>query len=120
MIDQPFPSSNKSLMHILSLARLHEPSTIHRTERAALERLIEIAKRNADQSRRVADFLLSWWNAEECGGFDITHLWAVDSTICADMVTVFDFISCVNKYPDTLGYEKDFKDIVRMWRPGLK
>jgi hypothetical protein len=32
---------------------------------AALERLIDIAHRDTGQSRRVADFLLPWWNAGE-------------------------------------------------------
>ena len=30
---------------------------------AALERLIAIAHSDTGQSRRVADFLLAWWNA---------------------------------------------------------
>lgn len=30
-------------------------------ERAALARLIKIAKGDTGQSRRVADFLLAWW-----------------------------------------------------------
>jgi hypothetical protein len=36
-------------------------------ERAALERLIQIAQRDTGQSRKVANFLLAWWNADECG-----------------------------------------------------
>ncbi len=88
-------------------------------ERAALERLIEHAKGGSGQSRRVADFLLSWWNAGSCGGFDLTTLWGMDDAISADMVTVFAFILRVSKYPDNLGYEADFKAIVREWRPEL-
>ncbi|KAF3458047.1 hypothetical protein GO287_05006 [Ralstonia solanacearum] len=88
-------------------------------EKAALERLIEIARRDTGQSRRVADFLLAWWNAGQCGGFDLTTAWGVDDAIAADMVTVFGFIVRVNKYPDTLGYESEFNAIVREWRPEL-
>jgi len=40
--------------------------------RAALDRLIQIAKGGTGQSRKVANFLLAWWNAEACGGFDLT------------------------------------------------
>jgi hypothetical protein len=51
---------------------------INGEQRAALERLIRIANRDTGQSRRVASFLLAWWNAEECGGFDLTDLWGID------------------------------------------
>ncbi|HDR9128347.1 TPA: hypothetical protein QDB31_005442 [Burkholderia vietnamiensis] len=88
-------------------------------EKAALERLIEIARRDTGQSRRVADFLLAWWNAGQCGGFDLTTAWGVDDAIAADMVTVFGLIVRVNNYPDTLGYEAEFNAIVREWRPEL-
>lgn len=47
---------------------------INQAEREALERLIAHAKRDTGQSRRVADFLLSWWNCGRCGGFDLTNL----------------------------------------------
>ncbi len=89
------------------------------TERIALERLIGVAKRDTGQSRRVADFLLAWWNASDCGSFDLTELRALDDAITADMTTVFAFIARVSKYPDRLGYEADFKAIVRIWRPDL-
>ncbi len=82
-------------------------------ECAAQERLIEHAKRDTGQSQRVAQFLLAWWNASECGGFDLTHLWALDKDIAADIATVFGFIRTHNVYPDTLGYEDDFKAITQ-------
>jgi hypothetical protein len=44
--------------------------------RAALERLIQIAQGDAGHSRIVANFLLAWWNAAECAGFDLTGVWA--------------------------------------------
>lgn len=88
-------------------------------ERAALERLIEIAQSDTGQSRRVADFLLAWWNAGSCGGFDITTAWGVDTAIANDMVTVFRLAVHANTYPDTLGYEVPFKAIVCAWRPEL-
>lgn len=56
-------------------------------ERAAFERLLKIAKSDAGQSRRVASFILSWWNASSLGGFDLADLFAVDQTIAADMGT---------------------------------
>lgn len=88
-------------------------------EKNALERLIAIAKRDTGQSRRVACFLLAWWNAANCGGFDLTDLWGVDQEIAHDMVTVFAMLPGCQHYPDTLGYEKDFNAIIRQWRPDV-
>jgi hypothetical protein len=51
--------------------------------------------------------------------FDLTTLWGLDSDIAADMVTVFALIIRVNSYPDSSGYEADFKAIVHAWRPEL-
>jgi hypothetical protein len=56
-------------------------SRVPAKSRAALERLIEMAQGDTGQSRIVANFLLAWWNAAECGGFDLTDVWAVDTAI---------------------------------------
>jgi hypothetical protein len=66
-----------------------------------------------------ADFLWAWWNARSCGSFDLATLWSVDSDTGADMVTVFALIARIHNYPDSLGYEADFKAIVHAWRPEL-
>ena len=87
--------------------------------RAALERLIGIARRDTGQSRIVANFLLAWWNAAECGGFDLTDVWGVDAAIAVDMLRVFALIAERHQYPDTMGYGRQFETIVRAWRPGL-
>jgi hypothetical protein len=105
------------LFRALAGAKPHDPTD---EEKQALERLIDIAKNDTGQSRRVADFLLAWWNAGSCGSFDLTNLWAVDTVIADDMVVVFGLIAKTNKYPDSLGYSTDFKAIVRAWRPELK
>jgi hypothetical protein len=88
-------------------------------QRASLERLIKIAEGDTGQCRKVANFLLAWWNAEECGGFDLTEVWGVDAAIAADMVIVFDLIAAQNNYPDTLGYGEAFERLVTAWRPTL-
>lgn len=88
--------------------------------RDALERLIRIAQGGTGQSRIVAGFLLAWWNAEECGGFDLTDMWGVDSAIATDMVTVFALVAGCHQYPDGLGYGKQFDAIVQARRPELK
>ncbi len=88
-------------------------------EHEALTRLLDIAARDTGQSRRVADFLLAWWNSGSCGAFDLTSLWALDAAIVADMTVVFGLIGRVHRYPDRLGYEAEFKAIVQAWRPEL-
>jgi hypothetical protein len=85
-------------------------------EKMALERLLEVADGNSGQCGYVADFLLAWWNAEECGAFDLTKLWALDTAIAADVVTVIGLISRVHQYPDTMGYGEQFGRLLRAWR----
>ncbi|MDE1161167.1 MAG: hypothetical protein PW792_04375 [Acidobacteriaceae bacterium] len=85
-------------------------------EQAALERLLEIADGNSGQSGYVADVLLAWWNPEECGGFDLTKLWALDTAIAADVVTITGLISRVHQYPDSLGYKSRFDQLIRARR----
>jgi hypothetical protein len=88
-------------------------------QKAALERLLAIAQSDTGQARRVADFLLAWWNAGECGGFDLTNPWGVDASIAEDMVIVFGYVARANAYPDALGFNVQFQSIVRGWRPEL-
>jgi hypothetical protein len=89
-------------------------------EVAALERLLAHAQGDTGQSRVVADFLLAWWNSGSCGAFDLTSLWALDSAIVADMTVVFGLIGRIHRYPDSMGYEAEFKAVVRAWRPELE
>ncbi|WP_334022016.1 hypothetical protein [Burkholderia orbicola] len=96
-----------------------QPEQMTPAERAALERLVEHARGDTGQSRRVADFLLAWWNAGQCGSYDLTTAWGVDDTIMDDMCVVFRLASRANSYPDTLGYGPQFEAIVRAWRPEL-
>ena len=89
-------------------------------ERMALQRLLDIARGDTGQSRRVADFLLAWWNAGSCGSFDITTAWGCDEAIQDDMIAVFGLAVRCNTYPDRLGFEQEFTNVVRAWRPELK
>lgn len=104
---------------LAALCGVPEPATAQ--ELAALDRLIHIAKSDTGQSRRCADFLLAWWNAGSCGGFDFTNLWAVDTAIAADMVTVFGLVSRCHEYPPAIAarFNDDFRAIVHAWRPEL-
>lgn len=93
---------------------------LNETENAALRRLIAHAKRGAGQSRRVADFLLAWWNPAQCGGFDFTTMWGCDEDISEDMIVVFAYVARNNCYPDTLGFEAEFAASIHQWRPELE
>jgi hypothetical protein len=90
-------------------------------ERAALERLVKAAQGVTGQSGKVADFLLAWWNAEECGGFDLRSAWSCDPAICDDMATVFRYICKNSTYPDSqvVGMSPAFDGLVKRWRPHL-
>lgn len=106
-------------MNVVQIPRKPGAFRINEGQRAALERLITVAKGGSGQCERVADFLLAWWNGTDCGHFDLTSLWGLEPHIAGDVVAVFGLISQLCSYPDQLGYEADFKEIIRVWRPHL-
>lgn len=87
--------------------------------RGAFERLLKLAQSDTGQSRRVANFLLAWWNAESLGGFDMADLFGVDSTIAADMATVFTWLAgqSIATYPTE--YRADIEKLIAQWRPEI-
>ncbi|WP_454685456.1 DUF7673 family protein [Ancylobacter moscoviensis] len=89
------------------------------TTRAAFERLLSIARSDTGQSRRVAGFILAWWNAVDLGGFDIADLFAVDEAIAHDMATVFAYVAGrpVAEYPEA--YRTEIEDVIQQWRPDV-
>lgn len=89
-------------------------------EREALSRLLMFAQdRDSHQAARVANFLLAWWDPEKYGRFDLLDAWALDEGIRKDLVTVFDLVSHVASYPDTLGYKEQFVSLVHLHRPDM-
>ena len=96
-----------------------DPSGIRPEERAAIERLLKVAQGNTGQSRKVADFLLAWWNTGSCGGWDPTDLWAVDVDLARSMLIVLVLVARVRQYPDHYGYRPQFEALVAQWRPHL-
>jgi hypothetical protein len=82
----------------------------------ALERLFPIALRDTGQSRRVANFLLAWFNSGENGGWDPVDMWDVDTEIADDMLTVVRLIREVRQYPDDLGFKKEIEAVWEQWR----
>lgn len=88
-------------------------------ELEALARLCAIALRDTGQSRRVADFLLAWHNAEENGKWDPADLWAVDPAIADDIIAVLGLIQARHgEYPPDLGFEREIERIWKLWRGG--
>ena len=87
----------------------------------AVRRLLTIAKSDTGQSRRVADFLLAWWNGNDLGHFPIEHLWNVDAAISADMVTILSYLSHQPNavYADAFGFDADMRALVERWRPEM-
>ena len=90
-----------------------------KTTLAALDRLLDIARSDTGQARRVANFLLAWWNAGACGGFDLTDLWLLDAAIRDDVLTVTRLIALQHEYPTAYGLGPHFRELVAAWRPGL-
>nr|WP_198912128.1 hypothetical protein [Acetobacter conturbans] len=83
--------------------------------------MVEIAKGDTHQSGLVSGFLLAWWNAEECGGYDLTWAWALDPEIADDIIAVFSYVTRLRKHPDQITPELNahFRSIIRVWRPEL-
>ena len=84
----------------------------------ALDNLSRIAKGDTEDSRRVADFLLAWWNSGSCGSFDLTNLYRLDQAIVEDVARVVLYIGRLRSYPPAQ-YEPDFLKIGEKWRPEL-
>jgi hypothetical protein len=87
---------------------------------ASVRRLLMHADRDTGQSRRVADFLLAWWDSRENNGIDPADLWACDKEITEDMICVFAGIMRVPAYPDSIGYGGEFKALRQRWRGGSR
>ncbi len=85
-------------------------------EHAALMRLLAIAETDTGQARRVADFLLAWWNPIANGAFDFIDLWSVDTQIEQDILLLLNAAVRLREYPDTLGYSAEFERLVSDWR----
>jgi hypothetical protein len=82
----------------------------------ALGRLLEVARQDTGQARRVANFLLAWHNADENGGWDPVDLWNVDDAIADDILTVVRLVRESHRYPGELGFAEEIKAVWRAWR----
>lgn len=87
--------------------------------RAALTRLLPVAMSDTGQARRVADFLMAWWNGPDLGHFQIADMFGLDLTIAADITTVIGFLGQNDRgaiYIDSLGFAEEMQDIIALWR----
>lgn len=82
----------------------------------ALERLFQIALRDTGQSRRVANFLLAWHNADENGGWDPVDLWNVDQEIADDILSALALIRERHAYAEELGFRSQMEAVWKRWR----
>ena len=63
-------------------------------------------------SGKVADFLLAWWNGDECGHFPIIHLCNLDAVIAEDMLTIMAWLAQEpTTYADAWGYRDAMGDL---------
>lgn len=86
-------------------------------EGQALERLIAYAQPGTGGGKRVAAFLLAWWNADRCGGYNLVDAWYCDDDVVEDIIVIFNYIVRNPRlYPDQLGYGDDFEKLVLKWR----
>ena len=83
----------------------------------ALEELFALAERDTSQSRKVANFLLAWWNAAENGGFDLADLHGLNRHSASACAILFSWIAHSGATPNTLGYSPRFKALTLKWRP---
>jgi hypothetical protein len=86
----------------------------------AINRLFTIARWDTGQARRVAQFLLSWGNEPTYGGFDLANIRALDAEISSDMWLLTEYLFASGfKYPIDIGFEDQFVDLARLYRPDL-
>lgn len=97
---------------------MHFPKIQSAEAKEALDRLVEIARSDTGQARKVADFLLSWWNADEQGGFDIADLFSLDRAIANDIAVVFAYLGQQSSavYADAFGHRESIADLIHLWR----
>lgn len=64
-------------------------------------------------------FSPAWWNAGDCGGFDLTDLWNIDRAIAEEILAVARLIAIRHEYPTAQGYGPQCEQLVADWRSRL-
>lgn len=88
--------------------------------RAAFEQLLEVATSDTGQSRRAANFVLAWWNADNLNGFDLADIFSVDRDIARSMTIVVARLAeaPAAEYPNA--YRAEIENLIRLWRPEVR
>ena len=83
----------------------------------ALDLLIPVARSDTHQSRRVANFLLAWWDGSRLGHFPIVDVAATDREL-GEAMTIIQLFLAQNsmEYANLWGRRKDMEDIIDLWR----
>ena len=85
-------------------------------EQQAIDSLFDIANSHRPDARQAANFMLAWWNAAACGGFDLQDLRQMGPRLGESVAEIMDMIWQVGCGPEHLGYSNDFKELVAKWR----
>ena len=85
-------------------------------EQQAIDLLLETATSHRPDARQAANFLLAWWHAHSCGGFDLQDLRQLGPRSGEQIVEILDLIWDVECGPEHLGRSQDFKDLIAKWR----
>ncbi len=88
-------------------------------EYAALMRVLRLAGNDTPAARSAADFLLAWWDAPACGGFDFTALWQLNAHQLDDLLRVTAYLARAVHGLQPLGLAGDMEALLRQWRPHL-
>lgn len=88
---------------------------------AAIGRLVPLALSDTGQARRVANFLLAWWNGPDLGDFAIADLFAIDTDVARDIATIIGFLAehPGALYIDALGFADEIQQIIAHWRSDI-
>jgi len=84
----------------------------------ALDRLINIAlSGDHGGARRVADFLLAWWNGPDQGHFAVIEITYLDYEIGLDVLTILTFLNQYGvHYADAWDRRQSIEAIIDKWR----
>ena len=93
----------------------------HAAAEAAIARLVDVARSDTGQARRVANFLLAWWNGPELGDFPVADVFGLDAALGRDIATLLGFLAEHPGaiYPDAFGRRDDMVMLVARWRPDM-
>lgn len=85
---------------------------------AAARKLLRVASSDTGQSRKCADFLLAWHNAESNGGWDPFLVSAVDENLGDAMLDVIRMVQLWHVYPssENVGLRPEIERVWRHWR----